>query len=49
MPHHGDVILQQRYTVNVERFAGLNFQAFHGFQEYRESFSMNMGASLQLY
>ena len=25
-------------TVNVERFAGLNFHLFHGFQEYCKSF-----------
>ena len=31
---------------NGERFTGLNFRIFfHGFQEYRESFSMNISAS----
>ena len=34
-----DVML---YTVNGERFAGLNFHGFHGFGEYCESFSMNI-------
>ena len=24
-------------TVSVERFTGLNFYSFHGFEEYRES------------
>ena len=33
-------------TVNEERFAGLNFRGFHGFQEYCESFSVNISASL---
>ena len=36
-------------TVNRERFAGLNFRIFHSFPEYRESFSMNISASLYLY
>ena len=26
-------------TINGERFAGLNICVYHGFQEYRESFS----------
>ena len=30
------------YTVNRERFAGLNFCVFHNFQGYRRSFSMNI-------
>ena len=29
------------YTVNGERFAGLNLRGFHGFWEYRKSFPMN--------
>ena len=33
-------------TVNRERFAGLNS---HSFQEYRESFSVNISASPSLY
>ena len=37
------------HTVNGERFAGPNFHIFHGFLEYRESFSMNINASLYLY
>ena len=32
--------------VNRERFAGLNFLIFHGFQEYHESFSVNISTSL---
>ena len=32
--------------VNGERFAGLNFRVFHGFQEYGKSFSVNIKASL---
>ena len=35
-----------RTTVNGERFTGLNFRVFHSFQEYRESFSVNISASL---
>ena len=35
-----------QYTVNREGFAGLNFCVFHNFQEYHESFSMNISASL---
>ena len=34
------------HTVNGERFAGLNFRVFHGFQKCRESFSVNISASL---
>jgi len=30
------------YTVNRERFAGLNFRGFRGFEEDRESFSVNI-------
>ena len=30
------------HTVNRERFAGLNFCIFRGFQEHHESFSMNI-------
>ena len=37
---------QQRTTVYGERFTELNFCIFHGFQERRESFSMNISASL---
>ena len=33
------------YTVNGERFAGLNFCVFHGFQ-YRESLSVNISTYL---
>ena len=33
---------KQCLTVNGERFTGLNFRVFHGFQEYRESFSVNI-------
>ena len=29
-------------TVNGERFTGLNFRVFCGFQEHRESFPMNI-------
>ena len=28
--------------ISKERFAGLNFRAFHGFQKYRKSFSVNI-------
>ena len=34
------------HTINEERFAGLNFHGFHRFQEYCESFSMNLSTSL---
>ena len=37
------------YTMNMERFAGLKFCGFCSFQEYYESFSMNLSASLKLY
>ena len=37
------------YTVNMERFAGLKCCGFCSFQEYYESFSMNLSASLKLY
>ena len=30
------------YTVNRERFAGLNFCVFRGFQEHCESFPVNI-------
>ena len=30
------------FTVNGERFAGLNFCGFHGFEEDRESFSVDI-------
>ena len=30
------------HTINMERFAGLNFCVFCGFQEYHKSFSMNI-------
>ena len=33
-------------TLNGERFAVLNFRVFHSFQEYHESFSVNISASL---
>jgi len=29
-------------TVNGERFAGLNFHGFRGFEDDRESFSVNI-------
>ena len=32
-------------TVNVERFAGLNFHVFHDFQDYYKSFSVNISIS----
>ena len=35
---------EYRHTVSGERFAGLNFCVFHSFQEYHESFSMNINA-----
>ena len=35
-----------RNTVNGERFTGLNFHVFRGFQEYCKSFSVNISASL---
>ena len=30
------------YTVNKERFAGLNFSVFRSFHKYHESFSVNI-------
>ena len=41
-----DLHVYFKNTVNRERFAGLNFRVFHGFQEYRESFSVDISASL---
>ena len=32
----------QDYTVNGERFAGLNFHVFRGFQDHRESFPVTI-------
>ena len=37
----------KQYTVNGERFAGLNFHGFRGCQEYHESFSINISATLK--
>ena len=34
-------------TVKGEKFAGLNFHGFRGFQEYHESFPVNVNASLK--
>ena len=34
-------------TINGEGFVGLNFHSFRGFQEHRESFSMNISATLK--
>ena len=30
----------------MERFAGINFYSFYGFQKYHESFPMNISASI---
>ena len=35
------------HTVNGERFAGLNFHGFRGFQEHHKGFSVNISASLK--
>ena len=43
---HSCVAMCVSTTVNGGRFAGLNFCVFHGFQEYRESFSVNVSTSL---
>ena len=37
----------KQVTVNGERFAGLNFRGFRGFQEHHESFSVNKSAALK--
>ena len=37
------VLNGKKPTVNGERFAGLNFHVFCGFQEHRESFPVNLG------
>ena len=34
-------------TINEERFAGVNFCVFHGFQEHRKSFSVNIHFIIQ--
>ena len=34
-------------TVKGERFAGLNFRVFHGFQEHCESFPVNINFIIQ--
>ena len=36
------VLIMISYTVNGERFTGLNFHIFHDFQEYHESVSVNI-------
>ena len=36
------------YIINGKSFAGLNFHGFCSFQEYRESFSVNISAFLQV-
>ena len=40
-------MLFQEHTINGERFAGLNFRVFHGFQEHRESFTVNIHFIIQ--
>ena len=40
-------LLMPRATVNRERFAGLNFCAFHCFQEHCKSFSVNIHFFIQ--
>ena len=35
-------VYNKQITVNWERFTGLNFRGFRGFQEYRESFPINI-------
>ena len=35
------------YTVNGERFDGLNFHGFRGFHEHRKSFSVNISITLK--
>ena len=35
------------HTVNGERFAGLNFRIFHGFQEHCKHFPMNFHFIIQ--
>ena len=39
-----EVCNKHDHTVNKERFAGLNFHVFHSFQEYCESFSVNLSS-----
>ena len=34
-------------SVNMERFAGLNFHIFHGFQEYHKTFFVNIYLYIQ--
>ena len=34
--------LPMQHTVNEERFTGLNFHVFRGFQDHRESFLVNI-------
>ena len=34
-------------TVNGERSTGLNFHVFHGFQEHRKSFPLNIHFIIQ--
>ena len=36
------------YTINRERFAGLNIRVYHGFQEYRENFPVNIAKCLSI-
>ena len=37
---------EHSYYCKGERFTGLNFQDFQGFQEYREIFSVNISTTL---
>ena len=42
------VIKLSQYTVDGERFAGLNFHVFYGFPGYRKSVSVNIRKCLSL-
>ena len=37
-----DIFITPAYTVNGEKFAGLNFRVFRGFQGYCKRFSVNI-------
>ena len=43
----GCTIALTLFTVNWERFTGLNFRVFYGFQEHRESFAVNIHFIIQ--
>ena len=44
--HSNWITIGMQHTINRERVAGLNFHVFHSFQEYCESFLVNINGCL---